>query len=139
MAWKQRNIAATLKGRLGSAPSAMYARSKLTEELVAALLRDFRDNENGYRAIQRVRQEAPAVYLKVLAMIVPKEHHIEHTDAVTGLSDSQLDAMIATLQNQIDQRLQGKAIPSLIEQPMIDVADAEGTQTTVHMKRSKRG
>jgi hypothetical protein len=74
----------------------------LSEEVICALLRDFR--QHGQRAIEKVRQTQPGAYLKVLALLVPREHKVEHTNAVSELSDEQLEAMIEHIQERLERR-----------------------------------
>ena len=50
------------------------SRNKLSEEVICALLRDFR--QHGQKAIAKVRRTQPAAYLKVLALLVPREHNV---------------------------------------------------------------
>ena len=66
------------------------SRNKLSEEVVCALLRDFR--EHGQKAIAKVRPTQPAAYLKVLALLVPREHKVEHSNVIKSLSDEELEA-----------------------------------------------
>ena len=40
---------------------------------------------------KRVRRESPAAYLKVCAMLVPKEMKVEHQGRIGQLTDEQLD------------------------------------------------
>src|SRR5215510_1231589 len=68
------------------------SRNKLSEEVICALLRDFR--QHGQKAVARVRQTQPAAYLKILALLVPREHKVEHSNLLKELSDEQLEAMI---------------------------------------------
>ena len=49
----------------------MGARSKLGEAFIEAMLADF--EKNGVKAIERVRDEHPDQYLKIVASILPKE------------------------------------------------------------------
>jgi Family of unknown function (DUF5681) len=63
------------------------SRNKLTEEVICALLRDFR--QHGQKAVARVRQTQPAAYLKILALLVPREHKVEHSNLVKELTDEQ--------------------------------------------------
>ena len=63
------------------------SRNKLSEEVICALLRDFR--EHGQKAIAKVRRTQPAAYLKVLALLVPREHKVEHRAAAWSASRSQ--------------------------------------------------
>jgi hypothetical protein len=64
----------------------------LNGEFIAALLRDFR--HGGPKAIERVRRTQPAAYLKILALLVPRKHKVEHSNPLKGLTDEQLEAMI---------------------------------------------
>ena len=76
------------------------SRNKLTEEVICALLRDFR--QHGQKAVARVRQTQPAAYLKVLALLVPREHKVEHSNVIKSLSDQELEAMIEYLKTSLE-------------------------------------
>ena len=80
-------------------------RQQLNGDFVAALLRDFRCC--GPKAIERVRRPRPAAYLKVLALLVPREHKVEHTNAIGQLTDEQLEAMIEELTERIAAKAAG--------------------------------
>src|SRR5499433_2876603 len=75
------------------------SRNRLSEEVICALLRDFR--QHGQKAVARVRQTQPAAYLKILALLVPREHKVEHSNPLKNLSDEQLEAMIAHLETSL--------------------------------------
>jgi hypothetical protein len=45
-----------------------------------------------------VRQTQPAAYLKILALLIPREHKVEHSNLLKELSDEQLEAMIDHLE-----------------------------------------
>jgi len=66
------------------------SRNKLSEEVICALLRDFR--EHGQKAIARVRRDQPGVYLRVLALLISREHKVEHSNPLKELTDEQLEA-----------------------------------------------
>ena len=68
-------------------------------EFIAALLRDFR--HGGPKAIERVRRTQPAAYLKILALLVPREHKVEHRNLIKELSDEQLEAMIEYIETSL--------------------------------------
>src|SRR5262249_40078703 len=68
------------------------SRNKLSEEVICALLRDFR--KHGEKAIAKVRREQPGVYLRCLTLLVPREHKVEHSNPLKDLTDEQLEAMI---------------------------------------------
>src|SRR5262245_23024769 len=68
------------------------SRNKLSEEVICALLRDFR--KHGEKAIAKVRRDQPGVYLKVLALLIPREHKVQHSNPLKDVTDEQLEAMI---------------------------------------------
>src|SRR5262244_255329 len=83
------------RGRSGNpagGPVGSRHRQQLNGEFIAALLRDFR--HGGPKAIERVRRTQSAAYLKILALLVPREHKVEHRNLIKELSDEQLEAMI---------------------------------------------
>ena len=84
------------------------SRNALSEAVVCAFLRDFR--EHGQRAIAKVRRTQPAAYIKLAVLLVPREHKVEHSNAITGLSDEQLEAMIADIQDRLDRRAAGQPV-----------------------------
>jgi hypothetical protein len=53
---------------------------------------------------KRVRRESPAAYLKVCAMLVPREMKLEHSDGVKAMSDEELEAAIELIKELIAQR-----------------------------------
>jgi len=75
------------------------SRNALTEEVICALLRDFR--QHGQKAVARVRQTQPAAYLKILALLTPREHKVEHSNLLKELSDEQLEATIAYIETSL--------------------------------------
>jgi hypothetical protein len=73
--------------------------NKLSEEVICALLRDFR--EHGQKAIAKVRREQPGVYLRVLALLCPREHQVQHSNPLKDLTDEQLEAMIEYIETSL--------------------------------------
>ena len=66
-------------------------------------MRDFR--QHGQKAVARVRQAQPAAYLKILALLCPREHKVEHRNLIKELSDEQLEAMVEYWRNRWKRRL----------------------------------
>jgi hypothetical protein len=81
------------------------SRNKLSEEVICALLRDFR--EHGQKAIAKVRRTQPAAYLKVLALLVPREHKVEHRNPIKDLTDEQLESMIEFIETSLEAQAGG--------------------------------
>src|SRR5215471_3598373 len=90
------------RGRSGNpagGPVGSRHRQQLNGEFIAALLRDFR--HGGPKAIERVRRTQPAAYLKILALLVPREMKVEHSNAIKDLTDEQLEAMIEYIETSL--------------------------------------
>ena len=97
------------------------SRNKLSEEVICALLRDFR--EHGQKAIAKVRRTQPAAYLKILALLVPREHKVEHRNPLKELTDEQLEAMIEYFEASLAAQAGGpaKVIEGTIEPISVEV------------------
>jgi hypothetical protein len=102
------------RGRSGNpagGPVGSRHRQQLNGEFIAALLRDFR--HGGPKAIERVRRAQPAAYLKILALLCPREHNVQHSNPLKGLTDEQLEAMIEYIETSL--AAQAGAPPRMIE------------------------
>ncbi len=53
------------------------SRNKIAEDFVSAMAKDF--EKHGEAAIRVVRARKPEVYLKIVADLVPKDLHVEHS------------------------------------------------------------
>ena len=86
-------------GNPAGGPVGSRHRQQLNGEFIAALLRDFR--HGGPKAIERVRRTQPAAYLKILALLCPREHKVEHSNPIKDLTDEQLEAMIEYIETSL--------------------------------------
>jgi hypothetical protein len=76
------------------------SRNKLSEAVICALLKDF--SKHGEKAIAKVRQTQPAAYLKICALLVPREHKVEYrSNSLKNLTDEELDAAIEAVKAMI--------------------------------------
>src|SRR5215472_15323575 len=103
-------------GNPAGGPVGSRHRQQLNSEFLAALLRDFR--QGGPKAIERVRRTQPAAYLKILALLVPREHKVEHRNPVKDMTDEQLERALEAVETLMRQRglvIEGEAevVPSL--------------------------
>ena len=71
----------------------------LNQEFMQALLLHFR--QHGKKAIEKVAREQPASYLKILGLLVPREHKVEHSNPLKSLTDEQLEAMIEFIETSL--------------------------------------
>lgn len=83
-------------GNPGGKPTA--ARNKLQGRFLNALADDF--EVGGVEAIQRMRLETPALYIKAIASLMPKEMEIKRP--LEDLTDDDLIAGVTALQRLID-------------------------------------
>src|SRR5262245_51693416 len=95
------------------------SRNKLSEAVICALLRDF--SMHGEKAIAKVRRTQPAAYLKILALLVPREHKVEHGYSLKEMTTEQIERGIELIKEMIAKRdaaanakvIEGEAMPSL--------------------------
>src|SRR6266516_2910875 len=117
------------RGRSGNpagGPIGSRHRQQLNGEFIAALLRDFR--HGGPKAIERVRRTQPAAYLKILALLVPREHKVQHSNPIKDLTDEQLEAAIEYIEAALaakagDQAnvIQGRVEPAALPAPELEL------------------
>src|SRR6516162_4655185 len=90
-------------------------RHLLNQEFMQALLLHFR--QHGKKAIEKVAREQPASYLKILGLLVPREHKVEHSNPLKDLTDEQLEAMIEYVKTSLEAQAGGpvKVIEGMIE------------------------
>lgn len=74
------------------------SRNKLGEAFVTALHDDFQ--LHGVAAIEKVRDERPQDYLKVIASLLPKQVEIKET-AFDGISEEELAALIVAARSAL--------------------------------------
>jgi hypothetical protein len=74
----------------------------LNQEFIQALLLHFR--EHGKKAIEKVAREQPASYVKILALLVPREMKFEHSQSLKSMSDEQLDQAIEALKAMLESQ-----------------------------------
>jgi Family of unknown function (DUF5681) len=78
------------------------SRNKLTENFITALHDDF--PQFGRAVISKVREKQPAVYLKVIASILPRQFNFKHESAFDGMSNEQLDEMLGSVRRILAAR-----------------------------------
>src|SRR5262245_14303784 len=102
-------------GNPAGGPVGSRHRQQLNGEFIAALLRDFR--QGGPKAIERVRRTQPASYLKILALLCPREHKVEQRNLIKELTDEELEGMIEFIKTSLEAQAAGsvKVIEGMIE------------------------
>jgi len=95
---------------------------------MASLLRPCSETSGGPKAIERVRRTQPAAYLKILALLVPREHKVQHSNPIKDLTDEQLEAAIEYIEAALaakagDQAnvIQGRVEPAALPAPELEL------------------
>jgi Family of unknown function (DUF5681) len=78
------------------------SRNKLNEKFILALHDDFAKHGRG--VIERVREQRPDVYLKVIASILPRELHWKNEPLFQGTTDEQLDELLESIRGVLAAR-----------------------------------
>ena len=78
-------------------------RHLLNQEFMQALLLNFR--HQGKKAIEKVARNQPAAYLKILALLVPREMQIEHTNRIKQMTDEEIEQAIEAIQTMLAARV----------------------------------
>jgi hypothetical protein len=98
-------------------------RHLLNQEFMQALLLNFR--HEGKRAIEKVARNQPGVYLKILALLVPREMKVEHNgDIIKAMTDEEIEQAIEAIQTMLAARageaakvIEGTAEPAALPAP----------------------
>ena len=95
-------------------------RRSFNKEFLLALAADFK--KHGAAAIEKVRKTQPAAYMKICALLVPREMQVEHTNRIKQMTDEQIEQAIEAIQTMLAARagetakvIEGEAevVPSL--------------------------
>jgi hypothetical protein len=99
----EQNLKPWKPGQSGNpAGRAKGSRNKLGEKFIAALCDDF--EQHGTAVITKVRTEQPAQYLRVIAMILPKELNMP-TATLADMSDDELMEIVALFRSYVGAEL----------------------------------
>ena len=100
-------------GNPGGSPEA--ARKALNKDTILEMHRAFK--LGGRKAIEEVMRNQPAVFLKLLVLLVPREMQVEHTGGVKAMTDEQIEQAIEAIQIMLEARAgdQAKVIEAVPE------------------------
>src|SRR6516165_1913839 len=115
-----RSARSMLLGNLGG--NAQRTRHIFNKAFLEALANDFR--EGGPQAIAKVRKYQPAAYMKICALLVPREMKFEHSGGVKAMTDEQIEEAIEAIQTMLAARadeaakvIEGTAEPAALPAP----------------------
>src|SRR5215470_461022 len=126
-------------GNPGGSPEA--TRRAFNKRFLLDLAEDWQ--QHGREVFKRVRRESPAAYLKVCAMLVPKEVKLDHsTSAIKAMTDEQIEQAIEAIQNMLAAQAPEAAPEATLEPTkrkpnrlMMEVDTAIGPQERKPRKR----
>ena len=78
------------------------ARRSFNKDFLLALAADFK--RHGPEAIAKVRKQQPAAYLKVCALLVPREMKVEPSGGIKAMTDEQIERSIEIIKEILAQR-----------------------------------
>ena len=81
-------------------------RRSFNRDFLLALAADFK--KHGAAAIEKVREQQPAAYMKICALLVPREMKLEHSGGVKAMTDEQIGGAIAAIEAWMAARMAGE-------------------------------
>ena len=86
--------------------NAQRSRHALNADTIREMHAAFR--RGGRKAIETVMRNQPAVFLKLLVLLVPREMKMEHSGGVKAMTDEQIERSIELIKEMIAQREAGE-------------------------------
>src|SRR5215471_6668861 len=80
-------------------------RRSFNKDFLLTLAADFK--KHGAAAIEKVRKQQPAVYMKICAFLVPRELQVEHSGGIKAMTDEQIERSIEFIKEQLAKREAG--------------------------------
>jgi hypothetical protein len=125
----QKQVARTANGRFrpgvsGNATGNVHrSRHALNADTIREMHRAFR--EGGREAIDKVMKTQPAVFLKLLVLLVPREMKVAHSGGVKAMSDEQIEAAIEVITDMLAKREAGEnaRVIEATREPSGDIGD----------------
>jgi len=123
-------------------------RRSFNKDFLLALAADFK--KHGAAAIEKVRKTQPAAYMKICALLVPREMKVEHSGGVKAMSDEELEAAIELIKEMLAQQanvIEGTAETVALPAPdvvpdgpnkVMDAVDTAGGAARATTRRSAR-
>src|SRR5262245_12097308 len=85
--------------------SVKFKNCSFNKDFLLALAADFK--KHAAAAIEKVRKQQPAAYMKICALLVPREMKLEHSGGVKAMTDEQIERAIEAIEELIAKREAG--------------------------------
>ena len=130
-------------GNLGG--NAQRSRHALNADTIREMHAAFR--RGGRAAIDKVMKQQPAVFLKLLVLLVPRDMRVEHSGGVKAMTDEQIEQAIEAIQAMLAAREAGEQAkvieavpePAALPAPNGPSPEAALEATLEPTKRSRTG
>jgi hypothetical protein len=93
--------------------------------------------EGGRAAIDKVMKQQPAIFLKLLVLLVPRELEVTHSGGVKSMSDAELEAGIEMIRSMLAAR-EARENAKVIEASPEDPGDTGEVQVPAMRARTRR-
>ena len=104
-------------------------RRSFNKDFLLALAADFK--KHGAAAIEKVRKQQPAAYMKICALLVPREMKLEHSGGVKAMTEDQIVDAIAAIKAWMAAQKAGEGAKVIEgEAEVVPSLPAPGTPTT---------
>jgi len=122
-------------GKRETGGSLEATRRSFNRDFLLALSADFK--RHGPQAIEKVRKTQPAAYMKICALLVPKEFKVEHSNVLKAMTDEELEQTLAALRQYVAEReavnvIEGTAEPVALPAPEAQSREATPEPTQKH-------
>jgi len=122
-------------GNPGGSPEA--TRRAFNKRFLLDLAEDWQ--QHGREVFKRVRRESPASYLKICALLVPRELKVEQSQGVKAMSDEQIEEAIEAIQTMLAARAgeAAKLIEGTAELAALPAANGPSPEATLEPTKRK--
>jgi hypothetical protein len=108
-----------LPGQSGNPGGGSRARRELNADTIRVMHKAFR--EGGEAVVRKVMKNQPAIFLKLLVLLVPREMEVTHSQGIKAMSDDEIERTIEVIQSMLARReagenakvIEGKAKPDV--------------------------
>ena len=129
------------KGSSGNiAGNAQRSRHALNADTIREMHAAFR--RGGRAAIDKVMKQQPAVFLKLLVLLVPRDMRVEHSGGVKSMTDEEIEQAIEAIQTMLAARAgeAAKVIEGSVEPAALPAPEAQSLEVALEatLEPSKR-
>jgi hypothetical protein len=111
-------------------------RRSFNRDVLLALSADFK--RHGPQAIERVRKTQPAAYMKICALLVPKEFKVEHSNVLKAMTDEELEQTLAALRQYVAEREAVNVIEGTAEPVALPPPETQSPEATPEPKQKHK-